>query len=91
MRKLVLATSVVLAIAAPVLADQTTGVVQSFDAASGRLELQDRTIWTLPATLTLPVMAKGDRIDIIYTSAGEAGIVSVDNVVMVSKAAKGGA
>ncbi|MCB1340601.1 MAG: hypothetical protein KDK24_05965 [Pseudooceanicola sp.] len=70
-----------LAVATPALADSTTGTVATWDAAAGRLAMADRTVWYLPASVTMPLnLAAGDRIEITYVSNADNGwgrIVSI--------------
>ena len=83
MRVLIAAT--LLAIATPVLADETTGEVLAYDRVDHILVLMDKTVWELPATLELPAdLAKGDRIHIDFTEEGDAGIVSIEKITRVS-------
>ena len=65
--------------ALPAQADETTGTVAHWDAASTTLTMADRTVWILgdaaPAALT-----PGQRVTILYQSAGEDGIAGIDAV-----------
>jgi hypothetical protein len=83
------------ALAAPVLADETSGTVQSWDPAGLRLTLTDKTVWLLPADLVLPAgLTAGDRIAITFRSGGDNGVVGIDaltrSAAPLPEAAKGG-
>ncbi|UWQ21809.1 hypothetical protein [Jannaschia sp. W003] len=69
------------ALSAPAFADGVTGTVASFDPATRTLVMSDRTVWLLgdaaPATL-----APGQRVTIVYRSAGEDGLTGVARVTV---------
>lgn len=76
-----LLAAVAATLAAPAFADQTTGTVESYTAATHELILADNTVWTLPADLALPEgFGIGDAITIDFTSAGENGIGKVQAI-----------
>ncbi|MDW4498455.1 hypothetical protein R5H30_10720 [Sulfitobacter sp. D35] len=63
-----------LAVAAPALADETSGTVHSFDAATNALTFTDRTVWLLPAGFEMPLnVTAGDKLRIVYVSNADNG------------------
>lgn len=74
-------------VAGPVLADQTTGTVHSWTPATHTLVLTDKTVWTLPADLVVPVdLVTGDRIDIAFQWKGDDGLGAIQSVARVAPA-----
>lgn len=64
---------------APALADETTGTVLAFDRFAKVLVMEDKTVWEIGDATAVPAGIKaGDRITITFTSAGDAGVTSVD-------------
>ena len=80
MRHLVLTATLLSALAAPALAETTTGTVLAYDRAAGRLVLDDRTVWTLGKALVPADLAAGDTVKIDYVAGGDDGIRSVSSV-----------
>ncbi len=73
MFRIVSAVALAAALVTPALADQTDGIVASFDGRTGVLVMDDRTVWTLPAA-SLPVdLTVGARIRIEFEGLGENG------------------
>lgn len=91
MRITTLAT-VFAALALPALADETTGIVHHWDAATHRLTLSDRTIWRLPADLIVPAdLTTGDRVVILFRHVGDNGVVGIDSLNRSDRALAPGA
>ncbi|SDY49374.1 hypothetical protein [Citreimonas salinaria] len=79
MRALLL--SAALLAAAPALADETTGTILAYDRVAGLLVLEDKTVWELSASVTVPEdLVAGDRVRMVYTTAGEDGLTSIDSL-----------
>lgn len=80
MRILIAATLATLA-ALPAIADETEGLVRAYDRQANVLVLTDQTIWSLPAELTLPEnLVAGDRVHLVYETAGEDGLTQIDAI-----------
>lgn len=76
-----LLAAVVLFAATPVLADTTEGTILAFDRQADILVMEDKTIWQLnPNTLIPADLAAGDRVKITFTSFGDDGVRSVDEL-----------
>jgi len=72
------------ALAAPVAADETTGDILAYDRKAGIVVLSDRTVWELqPGTLIPAYLDAGDRVRIVYQTAGEDGITAIDELERV--------
>ena len=85
MKKIILALALA-GVAAPVLGDETTGSIVAFDRKAGVIVLSDRTIWELtPGTLIPAYLSAGDRVRIVYQTAGEDGITSIDELERVTE------
>ena len=66
-------------LAAPALADETTGEIIAYDRLANVLVMKDMTVWELGPELLVPAdLAAGDRVRITYESAGEDGLTKVD-------------
>ncbi|MCC1494695.1 hypothetical protein [Cognatishimia sp. F0-27] len=66
-------------VAAPVVADETTGLVLAHDRLSNVLVLTDLTVWSLPSDLMIPAdLGAGDRVILTFNSEGEDGISTID-------------
>ena len=66
-------------VAAPVLADETTGLVLAYDRVDHVLVLTDLSVWTLPSEILLPAdLGAGDRVVLSYSFEGEDGVSSID-------------
>jgi hypothetical protein len=73
-----------LAIATPVLADETTGEILAFDRVARVIVLTDNTVWQLgEATMTSDDLGAGDEVTIVFTSAGDSGVGSISSVTRV--------
>ena len=71
-----------LAVAAPALADSTTGVVLAFDRVDRIIVMEDKTVWSLGANTVVPDNLKaGDSVTIDFTNGGENGVASVEVII----------
>lgn len=78
----ILLAAALLAIATPVLADQTSGVVLAYDRVDHIIVMEDKTVWPLGANTVVPDDLKaGDAVTIDFTSGGESGVASVEAVI----------
>lgn len=67
------------AFATPVLADETEGLILSFDRVDRIIVMTDLTVWEIPEAVETPAdLGRGDRVHIEYESAGEDGLVAID-------------
>lgn len=67
---------------APALADETAGTVLAFDRVANILVLDDKTVWSLGAkTNVTPDLVAGDKVKIMYTGGGDAGIGAIASVL----------
>ncbi len=82
MKKLLACAAVVASlVAAPVFADEVTGTIASFDAAKNVIVMTDHTVWELGPDLQVPAgLTAGDRVTLVFTSAGEAGVTGMISV-----------
>ena len=72
-------------IATPVLADETTGYVATFDAATRTLVLADRTRSILPADFAMPeTLEPGERVRIAYRSDADNGWKTIHAITRVA-------
>ncbi|WP_172299366.1 hypothetical protein [Pseudoruegeria sp. HB172150] len=63
-----------LVLAGPAFADQTTGTVAAYDAATNQLTFTDNTVWYLPASVTMPASIQpGDAVAITYVTNSDNG------------------
>ncbi len=68
--------------ATPVFADETTGTVLAFDRQADVIIMDDKTVWQLNPETRIPAdLAAGDTITINFTSVGDDGVASVDELV----------
>lgn len=82
MRALLLAVAIFAA--APALADETTGTILAFDRVAGLLVFEDKTVWQIADSVEVPEdLVAGDRIRVVYTTAGEDGLTSIDSLTRV--------
>ena len=65
--------------AAAVHADEVTGTVALWDAATGTMTMTDRTVWLL-GDMAPAALAPGQRVTVLYRTAGEDGITGIDAV-----------
>ena len=73
-----LAVVVAGSLAAPAVADETEGLILSFDRVDRILVMTDLTVWELPETVETPAdLGRGDRIQIEYATAGEDGLTAI--------------
>lgn len=78
MRILVAAALAATVAAAPAFADETTGHVLAYDRQAGILVLTDLTVWELPADFLVPAdLGRGDRVHLVYASAGEDDLTAI--------------
>lgn len=76
-----LALAAFAALATPALADETTGTIVAFDRKANILVMEDKTIWKLSDQTVIPDdLTAGETIKIIFTSAGDDGVKSVDQL-----------
>lgn len=76
-----LLAALVLAVATPALADETTGVILAFDRQADVIVMTDKTVWQLNAKTLIPAdLAAGDTVKMEFTSAGDDGVISVDKL-----------
>lgn len=76
-----LALAAFAALASPALADETTGKIVAFDRKANVLVMEDKTIWKLSDQTVIPEdLAAGETIKITFTSAGDDGVKSVDQL-----------
>ena len=79
MRATLTASLLLATLAAPVLADETTGVILAYDRVDGIIVLDDKTVWELGADLEVPADLKaGDTVHLVYATAGEDGMIGID-------------
>ncbi len=91
MRKLAIA-ALSLLVAAPALADTTEGLILAFDRKDGVIVMTDNTVWPMPEGLVIPFdLGAGDRILIDFTSDGDNGVVSIDEITRLATAVPEGA
>ena len=80
----ILSSSLLLAlIAAPAIADETTGEVLAYDRLANRLVLEDRTIWELGSTTVPTDLAAGDVVTVEFTTAGDNGVGTIVSLTRV--------
>ncbi|MGP6088553.1 hypothetical protein [Antarctobacter jejuensis] len=78
-------------VASPLMADETSGLVQSWTPKTHTLVLNDKTVWTLPADLMIPAdLGIGDRIVLDYETAGEDGLVKIEALLRIAPALPAG-
>ncbi|WP_317054870.1 hypothetical protein [Roseovarius rhodophyticola] len=74
----ILAILVAGALATPAVADETEGLILSFDRVDRIIVMTDMTVWELPASVETPDdLARGDRVHMVYDSAGEDGLTAI--------------
>ena len=84
MRLLAATAAALLAAATPALADETTGEILAFDRVAGVLVLTDKTVWEFGPDTVGPVeLNRGDRVKIVYETAGEDGLTAIDVIILV--------
>lgn len=82
MRTLLAAALLAAAVSTPALADETTGTLVAFDRKANVIVMEDKTIWELSAETVLPDdLAAGEIVTIVFTSTGDDGVKSVDEIV----------
>lgn len=80
MKKLIVVAFATLT-AVPVLADETSGVVLAYDRVDSILVLKDKTVWYLPAEVSVPEdLVAGDTVKLMYETAGEDGLTKIDSL-----------
>ena len=74
----------VLLAAAPALADETEGEILAYDRLANLVVMRDRTVWELGAELMVPAdLQSGDRVRLVYRTAGEDGVTKIDSIERV--------
>ena len=87
----ILALLVAGALATPAFADETEGLILSFDRVDRIIVMTDLTVWEVPASVETPDdLGKGDRIHIVYDSAGDDGIIGITAVHRLASAVPAG-
>lgn len=87
MRTLVAAAALLAASLSVAIADETEGLVLSYDPSASALVLTDLSVWELPADLAMPAtLAAGDRVLIEYSSGGENGLAAISALTLLSSA-----
>lgn len=82
--RIITTIALALAVAAPALADETTGEILAYDRLANMIVLTDRTVWALSDTVLIPAdLRAGDRVRIDFELAGEDGIVTIDSLERV--------
>ncbi|WP_375260197.1 hypothetical protein [Citreimonas sp.] len=70
--------------AAPAFADETTGTILAFDRVAGIMVLEDKTVWELAAAAEIPEdLVAGERVTLVYATAGEDGLTRIDSITRV--------
>ena len=65
-------------LAVPTFADETEGLILSFDRVDRVLVLTDLTVWELPVAVQIPAdLGRGDRVVIDFESEGEEGLTAI--------------
>lgn len=70
-------------LATPALADETEGLILSFDRVDRIIVLTDKTVWEVPVSLEMPEdLGHGDRIliDFVSESEGEDGLTAITSI-----------
>ena len=63
------------------MADEVEHTILAYDRLAHIVVMRDRSIYELPAELLVPAdMKSGDRVRVIYESAGEDGITRIDSI-----------
>ena len=83
MRRLTLIAA--LALASPVLADETEGEILAYDRLANLVVMRDRTVWRLGTLLVPADLQSGDRVRIDYEMAGEDGITRIDSLERIEE------
>jgi len=68
-------------LATPALADETEGLILSFDRVDRIIVLTDKTVWQVPVSLEMPEdLGRGDRVLIDFDSEGEDGLPAITSI-----------
>lgn len=68
-------------LATPAIADQTEGLILSFDRVDRIIILTDKTVWQVPVSLEMPEdLGRGDRVLIDFDSEGEDGLTAITSI-----------
>lgn len=71
-------------LALPAIADEVTGEILAYDRLANLVVMRDRTVFELGTELMVPAdLQSGDRVRIVYESAGEDGITAIDSLERV--------
>ena len=66
---------------APAMADEAEHTILAYDRLANIVVMRDRSVYELPAELMVPAdMKSGDRVRVVYQSAGEDGITKIDSL-----------
>ena len=67
--------------ALPAAADEVTGEILAYDRLANVLIMRDKTVWQLGSDVAVPSdLAAGDRVRIVYETAGEDGLTKIDSL-----------
>jgi hypothetical protein len=85
--KAALASAILLSSCSIALADSTVGTILAFDRVAKIIVLKDKTVWTLEGSeASAPDGLKaGDKVEIIYETAGEDGLTKIDAIKMAAQ------
>lgn len=76
-----LALTLAVLLASPALADETEGLILSFDRVDRIIVLTDKTVWQVPVSLEMPEdLGRGDRVLIDFDSEGEDGLTAITSI-----------
>lgn len=76
-----IAALVIGALAAPALADETEGEILAYDRLANLVVMRDRTVWQLGTGTLVPAdLQSGDRVRIVYETAGEDGVTEIGSI-----------
>lgn len=76
-----LALTLAVLLASPALADETEGLILSFDRVDRIIVLTDKTVWQVPVSLEMPEdLGRGDRVLIDFESEGEDGLTAITSI-----------
>lgn len=68
-------------LATPAIADETEGLILSFDRVDRVIVLTDKTVWEVPPSLEMPEdLGRGDRVLIDFESEGEDGVTAISSI-----------
>lgn len=80
-----LTPALLIAAAAPAVADSTQGTVVAYDRVANVLVLSDKTIWSLETLKTVPEgLESGVQVEIDFTQNGDNGWGRIDAIIVKS-------